>query len=49
MHSPPGDPPALADIPYDELVVGRRMGPFAETVSAAMADSWLGRSASPSR
>jgi hypothetical protein len=29
--------PALADIPYDDLVVGRRMGPFAESVSADMA------------
>jgi hypothetical protein len=31
------DPPALADIPYDSLVVGRRLGPYAETVSAEMA------------
>ena len=31
------DPPALTDLPYDSLVVGRRMGPFTETVSAEMA------------
>jgi hypothetical protein len=35
--TPPEDPPALADIPYDSLVVDRRMGPFTETVSADMA------------
>jgi hypothetical protein len=31
------DPPPLTDIPYDSLVVGRRMGPFTETASAEMA------------
>jgi hypothetical protein len=34
--------PALADIPYDDLVVGRRMGPFAESVSADMASRLAG-------
>lgn len=37
MPSPADGTPALADIPYDELVVGRRLGPFAESVSADMA------------
>jgi hypothetical protein len=35
--APPEDSPALADIPYDSLVVDRRMGPFTETVSADVA------------
>jgi hypothetical protein len=35
-------PPALADIPYDELVVDHRFGPFAETVSAEMAGRLAG-------
>jgi hypothetical protein len=37
MAAPADETPALADIPYDELVVGRRMGPFTESVSADMA------------
>jgi hypothetical protein len=37
MAPPADETPALADIPYDDLVVGRRLGPFAETVSAGMA------------
>jgi hypothetical protein len=36
------DTPALADIPYGELVVDRRYGPFAETVSAALASRLAG-------
>jgi hypothetical protein len=36
------DPPQLAEIPYDELVVDRRFGPFAETVSAEMAGRLAG-------
>lgn len=31
------DPPALSNVHYDDLVVGRRMGPYAETVSAETA------------
>ena len=34
--------PALADVPYDELVVDRHFGPFAETVSAEMAGRLAG-------
>lgn len=37
-----GDPPSLVDIPYDDLVVDRKMGPFAETVSADMAGRLAG-------
>lgn len=33
MPSSP-DPPALSNIQYDDLTVGERMGPYAETVSA---------------
>lgn len=32
-----GDPPALSNVAYDDLVVGERMGPFTETVSADLA------------
>lgn len=32
-----GDPPALSNVVYDELVVDRRLGPFEEVVSAEMA------------
>jgi hypothetical protein len=42
MAAPADETPALAEIPYDELVVGRRMGPFAETVSADMAGRLAG-------
>lgn len=31
------DPPALSGVLYDELEVGRRMGPYVESVSADMA------------
>jgi hypothetical protein len=37
MAAPADGTPALTDVPYDDLVVGRRMGPFAETISADMA------------
>jgi hypothetical protein len=42
MSGSADETPALADIPYDELVVGRRMGPFSETVSAEMASRLAG-------
>jgi hypothetical protein len=42
MSTPADDPPALADIPYDDLVVGERMGPFVESVSADMASRLAG-------
>jgi hypothetical protein len=42
MATQPGDPPALADIPYDDLVVGEKMGPYAETVSGEMAGRLAG-------
>jgi hypothetical protein len=42
MGAPTEETPALADIPYDELVVDRRFGPFAETVSAEMAGRLAG-------
>jgi hypothetical protein len=42
MTTQSDDPPALADIPYDDLVVGRRMGPYAETVSSDMAGRLAG-------
>jgi hypothetical protein len=42
MAPPADETPALADIPYDELVVGRRMGPFTEPVSADMAGRLAG-------
>jgi hypothetical protein len=34
--------PALADIPYDDLVVDERMGPYTEVVSAEMAGRLAG-------
>jgi hypothetical protein len=42
MAAPIDETPALADIPYDDLVVDRRFGPFAETVSAEMAGRLTG-------
>jgi hypothetical protein len=42
MAAPADETPALADIPYDELVVDDRFGPFAETVSAEMAGRLAG-------
>jgi hypothetical protein len=42
MPTQPGDPPAIADIPYDDLVVGEKMGPYAETVSGEMASRLAG-------
>lgn len=35
--APAPDPPALSNVRYDDLVVGRRMGPYPEMVSAEMA------------
>src|ERR1700760_616495 len=32
-----GDSPALSNVAYDDLVVGERMGPFTESVSASLA------------
>ena len=32
-----GDPPALSGVAYDDLEVDRRMGPYAEPVTSAMA------------
>jgi predicted hotdog family 3-hydroxylacyl-ACP dehydratase len=32
-----GDPPALSNVAYDDLVVDARMGPFTESVSAELA------------
>lgn len=37
MANQPGDPPALANIRYDDLLVGEKMGPYVETVSGDMA------------
>jgi acyl dehydratase len=42
MTAAADDPSALADIPYDSLVVDRKFGPFAETVSADMAGRLAG-------
>lgn len=36
------EPPALTDLPYDSLVVGRRFGPFSETVPASIAAALAG-------
>ncbi len=36
------DPPVLSNVPYDELVVGERMGPFREDVSREMAGRLAG-------
>jgi hypothetical protein len=47
MTASADDPPALADIPYDDLVVDRRMGPFAEPVSAEMASRLAGSIGEP--
>jgi hypothetical protein len=41
------DTPALADIPYDDLVVGERMGPYVEPVSADMAGRLSGSIGEP--
>lgn len=38
----PADPPSLSHVHYDDLVVGERMGPFGETVSADMAGRLAG-------
>jgi hypothetical protein len=42
MATPADEAPALTDIPYDDLVVDRRYGPFAETVTADMAGRLAG-------
>jgi hypothetical protein len=39
---PATDPPSLSNVHYDDLVVEERMGPFTETVSAAMAGRLAG-------
>jgi hypothetical protein len=39
---PAADPPALSNVHYDDLVVGERMGPYAETVSADVASRMAG-------
>jgi len=36
------DTPALSDIHYDDLIVGERMGPFAETVTPDLASRLAG-------
>jgi hypothetical protein len=42
MANASGDPPRLANIHFDDLVVGEKMGPYAETVSADMAGRLAG-------
>jgi hypothetical protein len=42
VSSSAADPPSLSNVHYDDLVVGERMGPFEETVSAAMAGRLAG-------
>jgi hypothetical protein len=37
VHPSVDDTPTLSNVHYDELVEGKRMGPFGETVSRAMA------------
>ena len=42
MSSATGETPELSDVGYDDLVVGRRYGPFEETVDAPLADQLRG-------
>jgi hypothetical protein len=42
-----GDPPALSNVAYDDLVVDERMGPFTETVSADLAGRLSGAIGAP--
>jgi hypothetical protein len=42
-----GDPPALSNVAYDDLVVDDRMGPFTETVSADLAGRLSGAIGTP--
>jgi hypothetical protein len=42
-----GDPPALSNVAYDDLVVDERMGPFTETVSADLAGRLSGAIGEP--
>lgn len=42
MSAPPDDTPALSDVHYDDLIVGDRMGPFAETVTRDLASRLAG-------
>ena len=37
------DPPVLSDVPYDDLIVDERMGPYLETVSREMAEQLTGQ------
>jgi hypothetical protein len=39
---PAEQPPALSNVAYDDLELGRRMGPYTETVSAEMASQLAG-------
>jgi hypothetical protein len=43
-----GDAPALSNVAYDDLAVGERLGPFAETVTAELAGRLAGPIGSPS-
>jgi len=43
-----GDPPALSNVAYNDLVVDERMGPFTETVSAELAGKLAGAIGTPS-
>jgi hypothetical protein len=43
-----GDPPALSNVAYDDLVVDERLGPFTETVSAELAGKLAGAIGTPS-
>jgi hypothetical protein len=47
MSGAAGDTPALSNVAYDDLVVGERLGPFEETVSAAMAGQLSGAIGTP--
>jgi hypothetical protein len=42
VSAPPDDTPALSDVHYDDLIVGDRMGPFAETVTRDLASRLAG-------
>src|SRR5436190_20984591 len=42
-----GDPPALSNVAYDDLVVDERLGPFTETVSADLAGRLSGAIGAP--
>lgn len=41
------EPPILSNVLYDDLVVGRRMGPYEETVSRSMAEQLAGEIGRP--